>query len=328
MTATTHDPVPSLTDRYVDETVKHLPTASRRDVRDELHASIVDAAEARLAEGEHPDAAERAVLDGLGDPAVLAARYADRPLQLIGPRYYLPWLRLLRLLLIIVPTCAFVGVALGQAIADAPIGEIIGQSIGVALTTVVHIAFWVTLVFAVLERTGADPGESWTVDRLPEPHTSGTGRSELIASLVFLAIVVGAILWDRRIGFLRVEGEPLPILDAGLWPWWIVALFALVAAEAVFAVVLFLRGRWSLPLATANTVLAVLGAGWWLAAIGRGMLVNPDFVDAVFTAHGVDEATVRILSIILAILVATGAVVVAVLDVVDGWRKQRRDAVA
>ena len=33
-------------------------------------------------------------------PAMLAARYADRPLHLIGPRYFPTWWRLLRLLLL------------------------------------------------------------------------------------------------------------------------------------------------------------------------------------------------------------------------------------
>lgn len=41
----------------------------------------------------------------------LAAGYVDRPLQLIGPRYFLTWWRLLKLLLAIVPAVAFVGVS-------------------------------------------------------------------------------------------------------------------------------------------------------------------------------------------------------------------------
>ena len=47
--------------------------------------------------GQDPATAEREVLTELGNPAQLAARYADRRLQLIGPTYYLAWLRLLKL---------------------------------------------------------------------------------------------------------------------------------------------------------------------------------------------------------------------------------------
>src|SRR5690625_6334720 len=56
------------------------------DVRAELTTSITDAIDARTEQGEDPETAERAVLTELGDPAVLAAEYVDRPLHLIGPR--------------------------------------------------------------------------------------------------------------------------------------------------------------------------------------------------------------------------------------------------
>src|SRR5690606_3396276 len=108
---------------------KSLNPTVQDDVRTELEASIGDAVEARVEQGEPRDDAERAVLTDLGDPAALAAGYADRPLWLIGPRYYLTWWRLLKLLLWIVPACVAVAVALGLTISGAPAGEIIGQTV-------------------------------------------------------------------------------------------------------------------------------------------------------------------------------------------------------
>ena len=96
----------TLTERYISATIRSLPAESQEDVRAELAASIADAVEARTEQGEDPGAAEREVLTGLGDPAVLAAGYADRPLHLLGPRHYLTWRRLLIVLLWIVPACA------------------------------------------------------------------------------------------------------------------------------------------------------------------------------------------------------------------------------
>lgn len=116
----------TLTERYISATIRSLPAESQEDVRAELAASIADAVEARTEQGEDPGAAEREVLTGLGDPAVLAAGYADRPLHLLGPRYYLTWRRLLILLLWIVPACAFVGVGLSQALIGADGGTIAG----------------------------------------------------------------------------------------------------------------------------------------------------------------------------------------------------------
>ena len=157
----------TLTERYISATIRSLRPDAQEDVRAELAASIADAVEARLEQGEEPESAEREVLTGLGDPAVLAAGYADRPLHLLGPRYYLTWRRLLILLLWIVPPVALVGVGLSQALIGADVGTIIGQAIGVAISAAVHVTFWTTLVFVILERTGTDTGERWSVDDLP-----------------------------------------------------------------------------------------------------------------------------------------------------------------
>ena len=72
----------TLTERYISATTDSLPPDTQGDVRAELEASIADAIESRLEQGEDPEEAERIVLTDLGDPAALAASYADRILFL------------------------------------------------------------------------------------------------------------------------------------------------------------------------------------------------------------------------------------------------------
>lgn len=312
----------TLTERYIAATVKSLPPAAQDDVRAELETSIADAVEARVEQGEAREEAERTVLVELGDPTALAAGYADRPLHLIGPRYYLAWWRLLKLLLIIVPVCVVGAVVLGQTLDDAPIREIIGESLAGGLWAVVHVCFWVTLVFAILDRTGADIGAGWNVDQLAEPTPTGTGRSDLIASLVFLGLAAVAILWDQFRGFVRPDGDGLPILNPDLWPWAIAGLLALIGLEVAFALVLHLRGRWNTPLAVVNTALAVLFVGWALPLLVRGELVNPAFLDVALLENGVEQDTLRT----LAVLLGFGMVGISLWAIVDGWLKNRRDA--
>lgn len=309
----------SLTARYIDAVTRSLTPTAQDDVRVELEASIADAIDARLEQGETPDAAERSVLTELGDPAALAAGYAERPLHLIGPRYYLVWWRLLKLLWIIVPVSVLGAVALGQTLADAPIGEIIASSFGAAVTVAVHVAFWVTLVFFLLERTGADTGVRWNVDMLPEPQENGTGRSDMIGSLVFLVAAAGALSWDRFRGFAFVDGEAVPFLNPELWPWWMAALFLLMGAEGALAIAVYGNRRWTRGFAIANTALAVLFISWALTLLVRGDLVNPAFIDLAFTGS-VDTEVLRILAVL------TGFVIVGVSawDAIDGWRKARR----
>lgn len=314
--------VTSLTERYISATVTSLPPTAQDDVRAELEGSIADALDARLDQGEDPGDAERAVLTELGDPAALAAGYADRPLHLLGPRYYLAWKQLLKILLMIVPACAVGGVALAQVIAGASIGDVIGEAISVGITATMHLFFWVTLVVVILERTGADTGPRWTVDQLREPAPTGTGRADLIASLVLAAAGVGALLWDHFLGFFRVDGVSLPILHPGLWPWAMAGLVALIVLEAVLAVRLYLNGRWNVRLAVSNTVLAVLAMSVVLTLMGNGLLLNPAFLETVFSANGVEPDSMRVLGILTWLLL----VIIPVWDILDGWQKTRRDA--
>lgn len=310
----------TLTDRYLAATVRSLPVHLQQEVRDELGASIADAVAARTDQGEPADAAERDVLEELGNPAALAAGYADRPLHLIGPKYYLLWARLLRLLLMIVPACAFFGVAIGEAVAGSAPGPIIGESVVVALTVALHLTFWVTLVFFVLERTGADVVGKWRVDDLPEPTEAGTGRIDLIASLVMLGLFAGALVWDQLRGFVPTPDAPLPVLNPGLWPWWIGLLLVVLVAEGALAIAVFARGRWTPALAAVNTVLAAAVAALGLTALLQGALFNPEFVDLVLVQNGVDGDA----RAVLAALVGFGIAGIAIWDAIDGWLKARR----
>lgn len=322
----------TLTERYISATIRSLKPELQDDVRAELEASIADAVEARMEQGEAADQAERAVLTELGDPGLLAAGYADRPLHLIGPKYYLAWWRLLKLLLWIVPICVAAAVLLGLLISGAEIGGSLVQTLAIGLQVTVHLVFWTTLVFVVLERTGADTGMKWDVDQLPEVQEDGAGRSELIASLVFLGIAAVAVVWDATRGFFPTGGEPIAILNPGLWPWWIGALFALMVLEAVFAFALYAQRRWSIVLAALNTVLALAFAAWVLVLLLGGELVNPEFLSFIAQAGGEEFAAgdaqaagnggvFRILAVLLGVGIAIGVG----WDIADGWRKAARE---
>lgn len=311
----------TLTDRYIDAVTRAVPERQRGDVADELRTAIADQADARVAAGDSAADAEREVLTALGDPEALAADYADRPLRLIGPQLYLTWKRLLVLLLWIVTPFAFVGVALGQTLAGAGIGEIIGSTVGATLGVVVHLCFWVTLVFAVLERTGsADPGTPWSLDRLPERRGGGAGVSDLVATIIFSVLLAGALVWDAVVGAVHLEGRWHSFLAPAMWPVWTGALLAVIGLEVVLALVVFLTRRWTRALAVANTVLAAAAAGILLTALGRGLLLNPELI-RIARDSGASADLARVLAIITAFCV----VGVAVWDSVDGFLKARRD---
>ncbi len=312
----------TLTDRYVHAVTRTIPEQQRDDVAAELRASIADQLDARLEAGASPAQAERDVLDELGDPDKLAAGYADRPLHLIGPRYYLEWWRLLKLLTAIVVPCAAFGVALGQTLAGANIGAVIGSTIGVSLSVAVHLAFWTTLVFVLVERSdqATAPFTRWTVDRLPaETPYTGARFADMIVSVVFLAVAAIALVWDQLVGFVYLDGAWMPFLSPELWPWWAGGLLVAMGAEAVLAIVVFLKRRWTFALAAVNAVLNLVVAVPALWLLSQGRLLNPAFWDAVIPV-GEAEKVYGILSV----LAGFGIAAIALWDSVDSFLKARR----
>lgn len=310
----------TLTERYIEATARRLPATAQDDVRRELGASIADAVEARIEHGETPDEAERAALTELGDPAVLASGFADRPLHLIGPRFYLSWVRLMKILLWTLPPLAAVGGAIAHAVTGAGSGTVFAEAIVLAISVAVHTAFWTTLVFAVIDRTGAELPSMWTVDQLPEVAEKEGGWTDAIASIVFLALATGAFIWDALRGVVYAGDEWISVLGSGLWPWWMTALFAIMAAEAVFVVLRALRGRWTVGFAIGRTVLAGLFVSWTATVLGRDLLLNPEVV-ALLAERNVGGDVVAILAILLAASVAAGAV----WSIIVAWSGARRD---
>jgi len=314
----------TLTDRYVAAAVRSVPENQREDLAAELRVSIDDQIDARVEQGEAPDAAERAVLTDLGDPDKLAAGYTDRPLHLIGPRYYLDWWRLLKLLLwIVLPFAAF-GVALGLTIAGDTFGEIVGTIAVVLITTTVHLFFWTTLVFAIVERSSAHGGKPltapWTVDQLPEPRERGVRFGDMIGSLVWLVIAAGAIVWDQTIGFGGWGVDAAPFLYPGLWPWWIAGLFVLMAIEAGIRVIAYLVGRWTIPLAVANALVGLAVAVPAIILLVNGQLINPEFFPSVIA----DQSSAAEVTVIVGILTGFGIAGITLWDIVDVFLKARR----
>ncbi len=275
----------SLTDRYVAATVRGLDEAQRPEVERELHATIEDMVDARLEAGAPTRAdAEHAVLVELGDPLRLAAGYSGRPLHLIGPGIYPEWLRLVRVLLVVVVPISVVGTLVARLfvedVAATNVGSLVGSSIALAMTVALHVVFWTTLVFVILERTGHASLDTWTPEQLPD--TSGTGRvgfGETAAYVVFLVLVALALVWQQTSAPLRSGGEVVPVLDPALWSGWIPWLLLVLLAQAVLAIVVFRHGRWTTPLATVSVLLDLAFAVPLLVLLRSGDLFNEAFVD-------------------------------------------------
>jgi hypothetical protein len=282
MTAT--PTTPSLTDRYVTSTLRSLPAHQRADIERELRASIADAVDGRVEAGGDPSEAERAVLTELGDPARLAARYADRPLHLIGPTLYLDYIRLVVALLVTVVPAVAGAVAFARILQDGSVGSVLGDAFGTAATTGIHIVFWTTVLFAIIERTSdprPGPGRPWTPDALPQPPTRRARRGTLIGATVAFVLVTAFVLFSPIVSpETDANGDPIGILSPWLWDSGMVyVVLGLVAAGFGIAVAKHYV-RWSASLALVGAAFGIGSATLliWLAANEK--LINPAFADA------------------------------------------------
>ncbi|KKK05628.1 permease prefix domain 1-containing protein [Micromonospora sp. HK10] len=311
----------SLTDRYLAATLRSVPAGRRAEIETELRGSIEDMIDGRRADGRDTEAAEREVLNELGDPAQLAARYADRRLQLIGPAYYLAWERLMKLLLSFIP--ALVGVVVGLVEAsDGNGGGAIGEGISAAIQTAVQIAFWVTLVFAVLERTNtALHLPAWTVDQLREDHVNRQITPvDTVAAIGFLVLVIAYLPIQQFRSFVPGDGHGnLPILDPALWSFWLPFLIAVLVATIGLEVAKFRAGRWTWPLVGVNAVLDLAFAVPVIWLISTDRLLNPDFVHRWEWLSQADNLHN------VATFVAVGTALITAWDIIDSAIKAYRN---
>ncbi|SCF24913.1 permease prefix domain 1-containing protein [Micromonospora chokoriensis] len=310
----------TLTDRYLAATLRSVPAPRRDEIANELRASIDDMVEGRTDSGQDAATAEREVLTELGNPDVLAARYADRRLQLIGPTYYLLWLRLLKLLLSFIPALVGTIVTVVEAAEGKGFGAI-GPGLVVAMQVAVQIAFWLTVTFAVIERSQAAVDlPEWTVDQLPDaPARRGIPLADTIASVIMLVLTIGYLPFQHYRSWVRdTDGENIPLLDPALWSFWLPALIVVLVLSVIFEVVKYRIGRWTWGLfgvkALLNLAFSVPLA--WLALSDR--LLNPALGERLSWVAEADNRE----SIGLAIAVGTAAVVVW--DLVDTARKTRQ----
>ncbi|KWV29842.1 permease prefix domain 1-containing protein [Micromonospora rifamycinica] len=313
----------TLTDRYLAATLRAVPAPRREEIATELRTAIEDMIDDRVGGGQDGTTAEREVLTELGHPERLAARYADRRLQLIGPAHYLLWQQVLRRLLTTIPGTVGVLVGVVQAtVADNP-GGAIGSGIAAAFQTAVQIAFWVTLSFAILERTNTSlPLPGWHVDQLPEmPAERDIRLPDTCASVVTVLLTLAFLPWQHFRSWVRdTDGDRIPLLDPALWTSWLPVLAAVLLAGLVLEVVKYRTGRWTWPLVVVNALLdlAFTVPLIWLVLTDR--LLNPDLVDRFGWLRDGDGLGVagRVTVVVVA--------AVTLWDLVDSVLKARRSA--
>lgn len=315
----------TLTSRYIAAVGRAVPESQRQDVEAEVAAALEDLTQARLETGEDPQAAEEAALLELGDPMRLAAGYANKPLHLIGPDYFPAYVRLLKVLAATVLPVVTGAVVLGQIVSAAGAAAVITTALATLWQVALLMAFWVTVIFAAIERSPGARAASpqWKPSMLPDPPAGGVRLGDTLVSVVMTLIGVAYIIWQQfRSPFTDTAGTPIPTLDPGLWSFWIPVMLTGLLASAVIEILRYRAGGWSWPFVGLNAAADLLFALplVWLAATDS--LLDPEFVGRLVDLGWTDAA----LHLKVSVIVITVGVVVW--ELIDSARKVSIDTAA
>ncbi|WP_342527747.1 hypothetical protein MKY84_03380 [Chryseomicrobium sp. FSL W7-1435] len=318
-------------DAYIAEVTRRLPQTMREDVALELESTIADMTSDTPSQEELFEA-----LRQLGDPVLLASRYLERPLHLIGPALYPTFISILKIVLpialIVSGLTALLGVIVdfseefswGQGIIQG-----ILQIVGSMLAAGIQSVFWVGLVFALIERYSSSrdtiPLSKWDPSQL-KPVTlkkRQISRASLIGGFVWTAIWVGIYLNASNLIRLYWEDQSLPLLNEEALRFFLPAVIALAAVEVGFGIYKWVKGFWTIPMAFWNLVFNL----FWI--IGTVLfLTHPElFSQEALTQFGelLGQTTAETESLkrwaVWTLLISF--IVIATTDVVDGFMKTR-----
>lgn len=273
-----------LIDRYLTAIRWNLPRGANADdviaeLRDLIASRIEDREESLGRALSEPEIS--ALLRDFGHPLVVAARYGTQQ-HLIGPDLFPFYWFSLKVVLAICGAVIVINSVLHVGFGGEPLMRALLHGVSNVWWSLLANAGLVTLIFAVIERTGwlTDYLEQWKPEELPDlsDFTVKTKPKRGWESAWEVAFGIAFILWwagliPLPIAWSNVKGltlTPDPVWTAMWWP-----ILALMVARLVFNAVQWLRPRWKLArgvlsVATAVGAVVVLGiiyqAGHWLTA--------------------------------------------------------------
>ncbi|MGG0722335.1 MULTISPECIES: HAAS signaling domain-containing protein [Bacillus cereus group] len=329
----------SLIDIYVEEVAKRLPEKNREDIILELRSTIED-----MLPDDYNEDDEKSVLEKLGSPVSLANGYLDRPMHLIGPRYFDVYMTLLKMIIPIAVVIAlismvaenFIGYSGDQAVLNV-ILKMIGEGIGRTLEVGLQVFFWVTIVFAILERTDKEKDahplttsfKKWTPDDLKSisyiPKKKAISKFEVFGGLMWTAVWATLYFYaNHLVGVYEGTENGLNFVaptfnqDVLLQYWPIVVI--MIVLEIAMSLYKFIQGQWTNKMAIWNAILQLAATIAFIVIVINPNLLNEDFVTYVaniFTISSTEFKSWLIGGSLFFFILS------AVLNIIDGFRKAR-----
>lgn len=282
---------------YIQEVTRRLPEKNREDIALELSSTIGD-----MLPDEYSDEDVNSVLEKLGSPVALAYGYRDKPMYLIGPRYFDVYVSLLKMIFPIALIVSFISIfaEYTTGYSEESLIKVMVSLLSKGILTIFEVGiqflFWITLVFVILERT--DKGNNgqpltatfkkWKPEDLKDipyiPKKKTISRIEIFGSLLWIGIWATLYFYaERLLGVYTgsLEGLKLvaPMFNQEIllryWP----LIIIVIGLELTFVLYKLIKGQWTKRVAIFNTVQELVGAVAFIIIIVTPNLLTLEFID-------------------------------------------------
>jgi hypothetical protein len=285
-----------LIELYVQEVIRRLPEKQQDDIGLELRSTIED-----MLPDEYQEEDVKAVLSELGHPAKLASGYLDKPMHLIGPRYFDVYVSLLKLIIPLAMIISFCVVTFVGIFSYSGEGEIFPVILGMiadgvwnSLSAGVQTFFWITITFALVERLDISENtnpitskwKEWAPEDLKDvpyiPKRKAISKVELLGSLIWTVIwVAGYFNANKLLGIYEKGEEGLTLViplfnQTQLISFWPLVVLVMISEVGLVAYKWKL-GQWTMKLVLANAIVHAVSLAVFIIVFHNLAVFNPAF---------------------------------------------------
>jgi len=327
-----------LIDLYIQEVTRRLPEEIKEDIALELRSTIED-----MLPEEPKEEDVKEILSQLGNPAILANGYLDRPMHLIGPKYFDVYTSLLKIIIPIALTISLIALigeiivtSTGEEALYSIIFSIVSKGIWQLLITGMQTAFWITLIFAIMERMDKVRDnipvtmnfKKWNPDDLKNityiSKKKAITKFQVFGSLLWTAIWASVYFNAASLfGIYENQSDGVKFITStfnqevllSYWP--LVTL--VIGIEIAIAIYKGFAGQWTKKVAFVNALVKITSLVVFIIIISNDQLWNDAFITYIKETAKFTEQVKNwaYLTIIITSLVST------TIDIFDGFRKSR-----
>ena len=279
-----------LQERYIAAGLKHIPPTEKDGVEKAMRRIIAERLQER---GNASEETEREVLRGLGSPRILAEKQLREPPHLIGPELYGTYFLIVKIVMIVAVIGTLIGNTVDFIVNDVELLRYFAISFATAISAAIGAFGWVTLVFAIMERTAKEKilreiQEDWSLADLPEKEVPQKpfSRIGVIIGIIFTVLFIILVnQYSQLLGFYyTLDGciqEMIPMLNQEVFRSYLPYINGMLVLQLLFSASKLVFRKWTYPVATANLILNVLSFVLLWFILQDTAILNPELVTKI-----------------------------------------------